>query len=124
MNLRLKMSHLGCTLVRHFQARIIIFQCRTNDVLYMFCRMANYQLKIVYRLLRWWRNVSEYRLPSKNAHRPIILFMVTCVFIECYSNFYCKIALINRFKLYLIKILMIRGISCKQKQRIISYAYI
>ena len=28
--------------------------------------------------------------------------------LECYSNFYCKIALINRFKLYLIKILSIR----------------
>ena len=25
---------------------------------------------IVYRLLRRWRNASEYRLPSKNAHRP------------------------------------------------------
>ena len=59
----------------------------------------------------------EYRLPSKNAYRPIILFMVTCVFIECYSNFYCKIALINRFKLYLIKILTIRHMSHQQKQR-------
>jgi len=31
MNPRLKMSHSGCTLVRHFQPRIIIFQCHRND---------------------------------------------------------------------------------------------
>jgi len=39
-----------------------------TTVLHMFCRMANHWLKIVCRLLRRWRNASEYRLPSKNAH--------------------------------------------------------
>ena len=31
MKLRLKMSHSGCALVRHFQPRVVIFQCRMND---------------------------------------------------------------------------------------------
>jgi len=50
-----------------------------------------------------WRNVNEYRLPSKNAHCPnYCSWLAVC---DNYSvNFYCKIALINRFKLYLIKI--------------------
>jgi len=42
-------------------------------------------------------------LQSKNAHSPnYCSWLAVCV---NYSvNFYCKIALINRFKLYLIKI--------------------
>jgi len=49
-----------------------------------------------------WRNVNEYRLPSKNAHSPnYCSWLAVCV--NYSGNFYCKIALINRFKLYLIK---------------------
>jgi len=49
-----------------------------------------------------WRNVTEYRLPSKNAHSlNYCSWLAVCV--NCSANFYCKIALINRFKLYLIK---------------------
>jgi len=69
----------------------------------------------VYRLLRRWRNVSEYRLPSKNAHSPNYRsWLAVCV--NYCANFYCKIALINRFKLYLIKILTVMS-KRKQKQR-------
>ena len=51
--------------------------------------------------LQWW-NVNEYRLPSKNAHSPnYCSWLAVCV--NYSANFYCKIALINRFKLYLIK---------------------
>ena len=57
-------------LVGHFQPRVIIFQCHMNDCTSWFCHMANHKLKIVHRLLRRWRKASEYRLPSKNAHRP------------------------------------------------------
>jgi len=46
--------------------------------------------------------VNEYRLPSKNAHSPnYCSWLAICV--NYSANFYCKIALINRFKLYLIK---------------------
>ena len=49
-----------------------------------------------------WRNVNEYRLPSKNAHSPnCCSWLAVCV--NYSANFYCKIALINIFKLYLIK---------------------
>jgi len=49
-----------------------------------------------------WRNVNEYRLPSENAHSPnYYSWLAVCV--NYSANFYCKIALINRFKLYLIK---------------------
>ena len=49
-----------------------------------------------------WRNVNEYRLPCKNAHSPnYCSWLAVCV--NYSANFYCKIALINRFKLYLIK---------------------
>jgi len=63
-------------------------------VCYMFCRMAISGLQ--------WRNVNEYRLPSKNANSPnYCSWLAVCV--NYRANFYCKIALINRFKLYLIK---------------------
>jgi len=46
--------------------------------------------------------MNEYRLPSKNAHNPdYCSWLAVCV--NYSANFYCKIALINRFKLYLIK---------------------
>jgi len=31
MNLRLKMSHEGAARVRHFQPRVVVFECHTND---------------------------------------------------------------------------------------------
>jgi len=49
-----------------------------------------------------WRNVNEYRLPSKNAHSPnYCAWLAVCV--NCSVNFYCKIALIKRCKLHLVK---------------------
>ena len=49
-----------------------------------------------------WRNVNEYRQPSKNAHSPdYCLWLAVCV--NYSANFYCKIALTNRYKLHLIK---------------------
>ena len=48
------------------------------------------------------RNVNEYRLPTKNAHNPnYCSWLAVCV--NYSANFYCKIALITRFKLHLIK---------------------
>ena len=49
-----------------------------------------------------WRNVNEYRLPSKNAHSPNYCSRLA-VYVKYSANFYSKIALINRLKLYLIK---------------------
>ena len=31
MDLRLKITHSGCTLVRYFQPQVLIFKCHTND---------------------------------------------------------------------------------------------
>ena len=46
--------------------------------------------------------MNEYRLPSENAHSPnCCSWLAVCV--NYSANFYCKIALINRFKLYLTK---------------------
>jgi len=42
---------------------------------------------------------NEYCLPSKTAHSPNY-----CSWLAVCANFYCKITMINRFKLYLIKI--------------------
>ena len=41
MNPRFKMSHESAARVQHFQLRVIIFQCRTNDraSYSMFCRL-------------------------------------------------------------------------------------
>jgi len=59
------------------------------------------------------------RLPSKNAHSPnYCSWLAVCA--NYNANFYCKIALINIFKLYLIKILMVtskKQTKHKQKQR-------
>jgi len=50
------------------------------------------------------RNVNEYRLPSKNAHSPnYCSWLAVDLCVNYSANFYCKIALINRFKLHLIK---------------------
>ena len=49
-----------------------------------------------------WHNVTKYRLLSKNAHSPnYCSWLGVCA--NYSANFYCKIALINRFKPYLIK---------------------
>ena len=61
-----------------------------------------------------WRNASEYRPSSKNAHSPnYCSWLAVCV--NCSANFYFKIALINRFKVYLIKIPTVMS-KRKQKQ--------
>ena len=65
------MSHMGAARVRHFNQWSSYFNVAQTAVLHMFCHMTKHmELKIVYRLLRWWQNASEYRLPSKYAHRP------------------------------------------------------
>ena len=46
MNPRLKMSHEGTARVRHFQLRVIIFQCRTNDNASCFVMWPNTSLKL------------------------------------------------------------------------------
>ena len=58
--------------------------------------------------------MSEYPLPSKNAHRPNYCSWLA-VRVNYSANFHCKIALINRFKLYLVKILTVKS-KRKQKQ--------
>jgi len=64
---------------------------------------------------------SETRdcLSSKNAHSPnYCSWLAVCI--NYSANFYCKIPLINRFKLYLIKILTVtstKQTKHKQKQR-------
>jgi len=46
--------------------------------------------------------MNEYRLPSKNAHSPnYCSWLAVCI--NYSANFYCKIALINRFKLNFTK---------------------
>ena len=67
-----------------------------------------------------------YRLPSKNAHSPnYCSWLAVCV--NYSGNFYCKIALINRFKLYLLKTYSKtpkdkeKQTERKQKQRRIKY---
>ena len=75
------------------------FHVPRTTVCHMFCRMASY--KNLESGLQW-RNVNEHRLPSKNAHSSnYCSWLAVCV--NYSANFYCKIALVNRFKLYLIK---------------------
>ena len=79
-----------------------------TTVCHTFCRMANYKKLeswIIIGLLsvakREWV-LSQSRLPSKNAHSPnYCSWLAVCV--NYSANFYFKIALINRFKLYLVK---------------------
>ena len=103
-NPRLKMSHSGCALVWHFQQRVVLFPCPTNDCVECVSYVLSYgQLQeswIISGLL--WRNVNEYCLPSNNAHSPNYCSWLA-VFVNYSANFYCKIELINRLKLHLIK---------------------
>ena len=103
-NPRLKMSHEGAARVWHFQPRVVLFPCPTNDCVPYVLSYGQLQESWIISGLQW-RNVNEYRLPSKNAHSPNCCSCSWLAVCANYSaNFYCKIALINRFKLYLIKI--------------------
>jgi len=101
MNPRLKMSHEGAARVWHFQPRVVIFPCLTNDCVSYVLSYGQLQESWIISGLQW-RSVNEYRLPSKNTHSPnYCSWLAVCV--NYSANFYCKIALIYRFKLYLIK---------------------
>jgi len=64
------------------------FYVPRTTVCHMFCRMANYNnLECGFH----WRNVSEYRLPSKNA-RSFNYCSWIAVCVNYSDNFYCKIA--------------------------------
>jgi len=100
-NPRLKLSHEGAARVWHFQPRVVLFPCPTNDSVSYVLSYGQLQKSWIRSGLQW-RNVNEYRLPSKDAHSPnYCSWLAVCV--NCSANFYCKIPLINRFKLYLIK---------------------
>jgi len=92
---------LGPARMWHFQLRVVLFQCPTNDYLSYVLSYGQLQESWIISGLQW-RNVNEYGLPSKNAHCPnYCSWLAVCV--NYSDNFCCKIALINRFKLYLIK---------------------
>ena len=96
-----EMSHDGAARVWHFQPRVVVFPCPTNDCVSYVLSYGQLQESWIISGLQW-QNVNEYRLPSKNAHSPnYCSWLAVCV--NYSANFYCKIALINRFKLYLIK---------------------
>ena len=83
-----------------FLPSVVLFPCPTNDCVSCVLSYGQLQESSIISGLQW-RNVNEYRLPSKNAHSPSYCsWLAVCV--NYSANFYCKIALINR-KLYLIK---------------------
>jgi len=91
----------GATWVWHFQLRVVLIPCPTNDCVSYVLSYGQLQESWIIRDLQW-RNVNVYRLPYKNAHSPnYCLWLAVCV--NYSAKFYCKIALINSFKLYLIK---------------------
>ena len=103
------------------------FHVPRTTVCRMFCRMANCNNRIISGLQ--WRNVNEYCLPSENAHSPSYCSWLAVCF-NYSANYYCKIALINRFKLYLIKTYSTtskknkkKQTKCKQKQRRICLTF-
>jgi len=101
MNPRVKMWHEGAARVWHFQPRVILFPCPTNNCVSYVLSYGQPQKSWIISGLQWW-NMNEYHLPSKNAHSPnYCSWLAVCV--NYSANFCCKIALINRFKLYLIK---------------------
>ena len=96
-----EMSHKGTARVRHFQPRVVLFQCPTNDCVSYVFLYGQLQESWIISGLQWW-NINEYHLPSKNVHSPnYCSWLAVCV--NYSANFYCKIALIYRFKLYFIK---------------------
>ena len=104
---------------------IVIFPCHTNDgVSYVLLYDQLQEFWIMSGLQ--WRNVNEYHLPSKNAHSPnYCSWLAVCV--NYSAKFYCKIALINTFKLYLIKTYSktpkTKKTKRKQKQRRIHLTF-
>ena len=74
---------------------IFMFQeqlCVICFVVWPTTRILNYKWLTV-------ANVNEYRLPCKNAHSPnYCSWLAVCV--NDSANFYCKVALNNRFELY------------------------
>ena len=89
-----------------FKRRSSYFSVARTTELHMFCRMANHQLKIVYRLLTRLNIVCHLKMHADLITVRGQLYGV-CVNQSAIAIFYCKIALINRFKLYLIKIFTI-----------------
>jgi len=101
-NPKLKISHESAARMWHFQPRVVLFPCFTNDCVSHVLSYGQLQESWVISGLQW-QNVNEYRLLFKNAHSPnYCSWLAVCVNFS--ANFYCKIALINRFRLYLIKI--------------------
>ena len=88
------MSHEGTARVWHFQPRVVLFPCPTNDcVSYVLLYGQLHESWITSGLQ--WQNVHEYRLPSKNAHSPnCCSWLAVCV--NYSANFYCKIALTDK----------------------------
>jgi len=85
----------------HFQPRVVIFPYPTNDCVSYVLSYGKLQESWIISGLQWG-NGNGYRLPCKNAHSPnYCSWLALCV--NYSANFYCKIALINTFKLYLIK---------------------
>ena len=100
-NSGLKMLHESAAREWHFQPKVILFPCPTTNCVSYVLSYGQLQESWIITGLQWW-NVNEYRLPSKNAHSPnYCSWLAVCV--NYSANFYCKIAVINRFKLYLIK---------------------
>jgi len=107
-----EMSHVDVAWVWHFQPS----PCPTNDCVSYVLSYCQLQESWIISGLHW-RNVSEYRLPSKNSHSlNYCSWLAVCV--NYSANFYCKIALINRFKLYLIKTFSKTPKKPKNKQNV------
>ena len=58
---------LGAARVWHFQLRVVLFPCPTNDCVSYVLSYGQLQESWIISGLQW-QNVNEYRLPSKNAH--------------------------------------------------------
>jgi len=120
-NPRLKMSDEGAARVWHFQPMIVLFLCPTNDCVSYVLSYGQLQESWIISSLQW-RNVNEYRLPSINAHSPnYCSWLAVCV--DYSANFYFKVALINRFKLYLIKTYSKTPKKQKQRRIYLTFAF-
>ena len=86
------------TRVWHFLPRVVLFPCPTNDCVSCVLSYGQLQEFSIISGLQW-RNVNEYRLPSKYVHSPnYCSWLAICV--NYSANCYCKIALINSCLLY------------------------
>ena len=103
-----------------FNRGFFMFLCPTNDCVSYVLSYGQLPESWIISGLQWL-NVNEYHLPSKNARSPnYCSWLAVCV--NYSANFYCKIALINIFKLYLIKTYSKtpknkQNVGPKQKQR-------